>query len=232
MTIVDQLRTLHSVHLRLKELRGGSETAQRALKRFQVKIETEQKKLHDGQEAIKKVKMAIHEKEGAIKDNEATMERHRKQMNEVKTKKEYDALRHEIDNEKQANRVLEDEILELMGQQEEKTKELPTFEKAIQEAKAELSKAEADVVDRREALGQRLAEAEAELKAAEEALPPDVRSQYQRLLAAHGADALGVVADQSCGGCYMEITPQAYNDLKAGRLVACKNCGRLLYLPE
>ena len=232
MNIVTQLRDLHSIHLRLSDLRGGAEHAERSLKKYQAKIETQQKSLHDAQEAIKKIKVAIHQKEISIKENEDKMEKYRKQMNDVKTKKEYDALRHEIDNAKQANRVIEDEILELMGTSEEKTQELPRHEKTLTEAQAELKLAQAELAQRQAAVGERLAGAEAELKAAQEALPADVRAQYQRLLQAHSHDALGAVEGRSCGGCYTDLTPQGYNDLRAGRLVACKNCGRLLYLAE
>ncbi len=232
MSIVEQLRTLHSTHLRLEDLRGGAEQAERSLRKYQHKIEQQQKQLEAAQEAIKKSKAASHHKEISIKENEDKMEKYRKQMNDVKTKKEYDALRHEIDNAKQATRAIEDEILELMGTIEEKSRELPAHEKAIAEARAEQKLAEAELAQRQSAMGERLSGAQAELKAAEEALPADVRIQYQRLLQAHGHDALSPIEGHSCGGCYTELTPQNYNDLRAGRLVACKNCGRLLYLAE
>ncbi len=232
MSIVIQLRNLHAIHLRLEDLRGGAEQAERSLHKYQARIETQQKNLHDAQEGIKKAKVAFHQKEISIQENEDKMAKYRKQMNDVKTKKEYDALRHEIDNVKQGTRVLEDEMLELMGQQEQKGKELPAFERGIAEATAELRRAEAELAERQSAVGERLAGAEAELKDAEEALPADVRNLYRRLVQAHGADALGAVAGRSCGGCNTELTLQNYNDLHAGRLVACKNCGRLLYLAE
>ena len=55
---------------------------------------------------------------------------------------------------------------------------------------------------------------------------------YDRLVKAHGADALSPLAGTSCAACYTDLTPQGYNDMRAGRLVVCKNCGKLLYLAE
>ena len=37
---------------------------------------------------------------------------------------------------------------------------------------------------------------------------------------------------RSLGLRYTAITAQSYNDLLSGRMVVCKVCGRMLYLPE
>jgi predicted nucleic acid-binding Zn-ribbon protein len=40
------------------------------------------------------------------------------------------------------------------------------------------------------------------------------------------------VEGESCGGCYQNLTTNMINDLLMSRVVFCKVCGRLLYLPE
>jgi predicted nucleic acid-binding Zn-ribbon protein len=52
------------------------------------------------------------------------------------------------------------------------------------------------------------------------------------LVAAKGDSAMASVQDRTCSACYTEITAQSQNDLLQERLVFCKNCGRILYLPE
>jgi predicted nucleic acid-binding Zn-ribbon protein len=70
------------------------------------------------------------------------------------------------------------------------------------------------------------------LAAEEGKIPPAVRGQYDRLVKAHGADALAAVESQSCSHCRMGITMQMYSDLRRGTdLIFCRNCGRALYLP-
>jgi predicted nucleic acid-binding Zn-ribbon protein len=63
-------------------------------------------------------------------------------------------------------------------------------------------------------------------------VPSEVRVQYQRVVNVMGPDALAVVQDRSCSACCTEITAQMYNDLQQEHFVACKTCGRILYLPE
>src|SRR5437016_126768 len=66
----------------------------------------------------------------------------------------------------------------------------------------------------------------------EASLPEDVKALYDRLVAAKGDSAMASVQDRTCSACYTEITAQSQNDLLQERLVFCKNCGRILYLPE
>jgi predicted nucleic acid-binding Zn-ribbon protein len=128
--------------------------------------------------------------------------------------------------------VLEDEILETMAALEEKTQQLPELEKAVRQARDESRKVDESLAARQGELRQRLAEAEKELQLLEARLPPELLPTYARLVNAHGADALAPVQGRSCAGCYTEITSQGFHDLRAERVVFCKSCGRLLYLPE
>ena len=77
-----------------------------------------------------------------------------------------------------------------------------------------------------------LAEAQAQIKAAEMQIPENVRNQYNRLVAAMGPDALAVVKNRGCVACATEIIADHYNELLQGQFVSCTACGRILYLPE
>jgi predicted nucleic acid-binding Zn-ribbon protein len=232
MTLPELLRELHRLHLKIRDLRNEGEQGPRKLKSYQAKIERFQKELAAEQDAIKHLKTSIHAKEVEIKDNEQKTAKYQTQMGSATTKKEYDAFRHEIDHVKQANRVIEDDILEVMMQLDERTKKLPEFEKAIQQAKEEHRKAEADLGGRLKEHDHWLADAETALKAVEAQLTGDPRQAYDRLLVQYGAEALAPLENRSCSGCYTELTSQQQNDLRAGRMVTCKSCARLLYLPE
>jgi hypothetical protein len=230
MTTGELLRELHRLQLLVRDLRGEVERAPRRLKVAQAKIDNHQKQLQEHHEAIKHLKVSIHQKEVSIKDNQAAIEKYQSQMKVITSKKEYDALRHEIDNQRRACRLIEDEILEVMEQLEKQTAEVPVLEKGVQAAKEDYRKCEAEISGRQGQLGQQLDEAEAALKVAEEQLSEDLRKTYTRLVAAFGADALCPLQGSSCSGCYTDATPQQQSDARAGRIVTCKSCGRLLYV--
>jgi hypothetical protein len=225
-------REIHFQHLRVRDLRGEAEQGPNRLRKYQLRIEQQEKAVQAAQEKINQAKVAIRQKELSIKENNDKVEKHRKQVALVSTNKEYQALRHEIDNEIQATRVLEDQLLELMVNLDEVAKQLPQAERELLQARQEYQKAEAEFGGKVNELRQRLTEAEAALLAAEAALPVDLRPVYDRLLRAHRADALAPLEGRSCAACYTDLTPQGYNDLRSGRMVLCKNCGKLLYLAE
>ena len=59
-----------------------------------------------------------------------------------------------------------------------------------------------------------------------------VRRSYISDFKSKGQDAMAQVEGESCGGCYQNVTTNMINDLLMSRVVFCKTCGRLLYLPE
>jgi hypothetical protein len=225
-------RQLHYLHLKVRDLREEAESGPNRLRRFKIKIEEQDKQLHAWQDKLKHVRVDIHARETSIKENLTKVEKFQSQMGQVTTKKEYDALRHEIDNHRQMNRVIEDKILELMLELDELSKQTPELERLVKHAKEECSRAEVELSGKVQELQARLNESELELKNAEASLPPDIKLVYDRLFKAHGADSLCAVQGRSCAGCYTEVTPQAYNDVRSGRMVLCKNCGKLLYMGE
>ena len=62
-------------------------------------------------------------------------------------------------------------------------------------------------------------------------LPGDIKADYERVVRSKGADSLALVDDGVCTGCGQQITLNMQNELQLSKLVFCKSCGRLLYLP-
>ena len=106
------------------------------------------------------------------------------------------------------------------------------IEFALQKGQAETAKVEAEVQQKLDSLQRDLDEVNAELADAESRLPTDIKSEYKRLVAAHGEDALAAVEDSSCGHCYTTVTTQLISELMMKRATYCKSCGSLLYLSE
>jgi predicted nucleic acid-binding Zn-ribbon protein len=227
------LREIHRLRRHAKDLQTETERIPGRLKAQQNKVHKQEENLREAQESLKKLKVAVHEKEGTLRATHQAIAKHQKQLNEaVSNKKEYDALQSEIAAEKQTQRRLEDEILEGMAETEDRTNQLPELEKALQRAREECAQFEKESRTRQASLTEQLQQAQAQLKEVEAALPADIRPQYDRLLQARGEDAMAGLQNRSCQACYTEITGQMYNELLSGHFVMCKNCGRLLYLPE
>jgi predicted nucleic acid-binding Zn-ribbon protein len=226
------LRELHRLRRHIQELETKIEQAPRQLKAQQMKLTFQEGSLKQAHDEIKQLKVHIHEKEVSIKASEQQIKKYESQRNEAKSKKEYETLGTEITQAREHIRKIEDEILELMGQVEEKAALLPESEKGAKKAREvfeQFTKDQGGLLERHAAEKVRALE---ELKTIEATLPADIRLQYDRLVRAKGVDAISGVQGVICSACYTEITPQMTNLLRTEDFVVCKNCGRMLYLAE
>src|SRR5262249_24746335 len=146
--------------------------------------------------------------------------------------RDIEAKQHEIANTKALIAKQEDEVLEAMADVDERIAKLPEIEAAAAKAKADYATWEKEAVERLARLKEGAAEATKTLATEEAKISPGIRGQYDRLVKAHGADALAPVDGQSCTQCRVSITAQMYSDLQRGtEIIFCRSCGRALYLP-
>lgn len=226
------LREIHRLRRHAKDLQSEIDRGPRLLKGQQTKVSRQEDALREAHEILKRLKMTSHDKEGQLKATLQQISKHERQLNEAGSKKEYDALKAEIAADKKRCQELEDEILGCMAEIEERTAQLPELEKAVQQAKVEYTDFEKSSRGRLTTLSEQLDQALGHINEVEATLPADVRPAYDRLVSARGEDAMAAVEHRTCMACYTEITAQSYNDLMLSQFVLCKNCGRVLYLPD
>jgi len=130
-----------------------------------------------------------------------------------------------------AGSVLSAEILEGMDKVDQLALLVKEAEKHLADGKKEMEKSRQGVEDSAASTRAEVTRLEAELVTAEQALPLDIKVDYQRVVRSKGADSLALVDDGVCTGCGQQITLNMQNELNLSRLVFCKACGCLLYLP-
>jgi predicted nucleic acid-binding Zn-ribbon protein len=226
------IRESHRLRHFIHELQEQIKRAPIQLKAQQAKVARQEELQREGQEALKKLKIATHDKEVSLKATHSLIAKHQQQLQTATSKKEYDAFQVEIKHERGQAAKLEDEILALMSETEERTAKLPELEQNVKKAKQEFEAWQAGAKDRQAAFEAQLRDAETQLKAVEEQLPKSILSPFQRAVNAMGPDAMAAVREHNCTACSTEITAQAYNELLMENFVMCKACGRMLYLPE
>ncbi len=128
--------------------------------------------------------------------------------------------------------MLEDEILEALERIDALKPAVPEAEAAIAAAAQTKAAEEAKVRGEKDLLDAEVARIRGELEQLERELADDVRERYDRVVRHKGADGMAALDGRSCGGCHQQITSNMLSELLAGRIVACRSCGRLLYTPE
>ncbi len=183
---------------------------------------------------ISDFKAAITQKNGEIANAEASVERYKTQLNDVKNNREYDTLSKEIEFQELEIQLCQKKIREANVR--------------IEERKADLTQAQEIIADRRQALDEKkneLDEIMDETRAEEDRLKDKARELEQKIesrlltsfkrIRKNARNGLGIVYVQrdACGGCFNKIPPQRQLDIKMHKkIIVCEYCGRILIDPE
>lgn len=228
----EALRELHRIHRQLTDLKNRLQEGPTQVRIGHQAVEHTEKELTAAKNAAKHTRMEADEKQLTLREREAKIADLQRKLNEAQSNAEFKALKDQIAADKAANAVLEDEILDRLEKLDEHHKHVHDAEAKLARVREELQKAEDRVAQEQTTLHDDLARVKAELKHAEAALPPDFRAEYDRLVKARGEGILAPVEGDSCGGCNTMLTTQFINQLYMSKLMVCKSCGCLLYLPE
>ena len=228
----DSLRKIHRLHIQLEDVRERLERGPKQIKGGENRLQALEKAVAAAKDTLKRTKLTIHEKELNLKEREGRILDIRGRLNSCSTNKEYQAYIEQIAADEQANSVLADEIIDLFDKATNEENAIKSAEAEFQKCQSDLDGVRRRIADERDGLERELARLAEELRSAEEALPPEVKNDYQRVVKAHGDEALAPLDAECCGGCNQRITAQMVNELAMDRIVFCKSCGRILYLPE
>jgi hypothetical protein len=194
-------------------------------------LEKRKTELEARRQKLKQLKVVADQKNLQLKTNEAKIAELRGKLNLATSNREYEIITGQIEADRMANSVLEDEILETLTKIDQAQGDVKQAELDLAAAEADLQNVAADVQAREPDLKDRVHGLEAEVADAEKVLPSDIVPQYRRAVQAYRADALAAVVNRTCTSCNMQLTMQKVVELGAGKLMFC-SCGRLLYLPD
>lgn len=201
------------------------------------KIEEINKKIETSSQIVTlaKEKMIQNQKkrrdlEAAVKDIKEQISKYNRQLNEVKTNKEYSILLKEIEEAKQKDNDMEEEIISEMLSADEIEDEIKTASQKYSEAEEKFSK-EKDVLQQEkkkfEAKRDKLNQKKEKLVPK---IPSDQVSLYLKIYKRNSGIALSPVKEEFCSLCHLRIRPQVINELKGKeKIILCENCGRILY---
>jgi predicted nucleic acid-binding Zn-ribbon protein len=226
------LRELHRIHRQLADLRERSDRGPKQIKARESNLGRLAEELSKVQAEAKSAKIRADQKQLLLKSGEEKIVGLRAKLNACSTNREYQALKDQIAADEMAGSVLADEILEALEKIDEYQRLVAEAQKKVADAKEEFAKVQQTVRDQAELLSGDIRRLEAELVIAEAELPADFRESYDRVVKSKHDDAMAEVQGDFCGGCFKQLTPNILSELRMARAIFCKNCGRLIYLPE
>ena len=230
---IEVLRRLQSIDTKLKRLDGDKLYRNYDVQKKQNQIQQKKSELSKISEDIKAFQKIISSKELDLKSTEAEIDKLRQQMNQVKTNKEYSALKTEIGGKEADKSVMEDEILRTMTSYEEMQQRYKSFEKGIEQEEFLLKDIQKQVEADLKTMETEIAELKKKHSNYASRVDQDALQHYNRLVSHKDAVAIVSVINQVCQGCFMSVTAQTLNQLMSGKEITfCHSCGRILYLGD
>jgi uncharacterized protein len=227
------LKEIHRLRRFMKDLQTKLGEIPRKLQSRKDDIAYHEEKLKTSQDELKKLKVKAHEDDVSLRTLGEQIAKYERQLNEIMSKKEFDALKSEIGHAKEKVDALEDVILAELSEIDERTAKIPNLEKAVKDAREELARFEQESKERTVSLTGELERVQKELADTEAQLPyGDLQTQYERLIRMKGEDSFAAVSKGTCQACYTQVTAQEANQLLQGQFMLCKACGRIMYPAE
>lgn len=230
---IEILRRLQSIDTKLKRIEGDKLYRSYDVQKKQNQIQQKKLELSKIAEEIKTFQKSIGSKELDLKSIEVEIGKLRQQMNQVKTNKEFSALKTEIGGKEADKSVLEEEVLRAMTTYEEVQQRYKSFEKEMQQDELALKEVQRQVEADLKAIDAEIAGLKKKRSDYASGVDHEALQNYSRLISHKDAVAIVSVINQVCQGCFMSVTAQTLNRLMSGNdLTFCHSCGRILYLDD
>jgi uncharacterized protein len=171
------------------------------------------------------------EKEIEVVQNEGSkLER---QLLDVKTNKEYQAMLHEIQLLKSKRSDRETLVLECFEREETLVAQVKQAEQRIAEEERRLKAGEAELEKEAATLDQTIHSLRVDRDAVRPRIPATVLARYDRLAGSRNGIAVAEIRKGACGACFTALTPQAMQEVRRNDAVLqCESCGRIVIWTE
>jgi predicted nucleic acid-binding Zn-ribbon protein len=228
---LDKLLDLQKLDLAIAKLDAEVQAIPRAIDALEGRLATTREAFDKATATADRLQKDRRAKERELEEIAQGAKKKQARLFEIKTNEEYSAVLKEIEALKTKSSGLETEILEQMEAADAVATSVAEAEKAYRAAERDLQAERRQKEAQLTALQRELTDLRAARKAQASRLDQELLRVYTRLMRSRDV-AVVAVADGSCQGCGMTLTPQTHNEVKRNdRMFACPSCNRILYFP-
>ena len=227
------LHKLHVLLVQLEEIEGSLAHGPRRISACERKLAAAVAAVEDQKQTIKNNRKAADEANLKLRTREAEMRKLEGLLNQASSNKEYDIVKGQIATATADLATLEDSALAAMEESDNSQVKLKHLEADVTECRNKLSTVQNEVASAEAGLRNELEQLKIQVAEAEKAVKwGEHYSAYGRLRNAHLASALAAVEDMCCTACNNRITTQDAVRINTNVLMACRECGRLIYIVD
>ena len=152
-----------------------------------------------------------------------------RQMRDIKTNREYDALVTEIANRKLKISNAEEDLLKTLTETDELQDRIKEFKEKLTEVEKDNQAQLESLQKELDSIGVKVRQKEDERKNISVRMNKYILATYERVKKVKGGVAVVPVRKRACSGCYKSLPPQRIQEIKKrDTLITCDSCGRIL----
>ncbi len=194
------------------------------------KIQTDSKLVADAKGKMSQNQKKRRDLEAEVKDIKVQIGKYKRQLNEVKTNKEYTSLLKEIEEAQHKVDTLEEAIIAEMLTADDVEEEIKTATRRQGQDEESLKKEKLVLDEKMKETGTKFAALNKEREAILPRIPREQLMLYESLSRKKGGAALSPVTGDFCAMCHIRVRPQMLNEIRDKvKVILCENCGRILY---
>jgi len=227
---IELLASLQKVDREIKEKSETKAVLSGEVRRREEEIQAKQAEVSAVRSEWEEKERLRREKERLLQEeSRKTMER-RMRMSRIKNIRELQALQREIDQIKQNNALLEEELLKLMEELEASAASFKEKEEGLKKLEQEWDGRRSEMEAQMAEIDRLVADSSTVRHAIATQLNADLIKRYELIFSRRGGIAVVAVSEGTCQGCYMNLPPQLWNEIiRSDKLILCPSCHRILY---
>jgi len=167
--------------------------------------------------------------EGEIEALKLGISKHRGQLLDVKTNKEYAALTREINEAEAEIRATEDRILASMEAEERLCLDETNAGERLRMEERALAAEKEKTAEEEARMKEDLIGLDRERESLRTGLDAALLSHFDKLFRGRSGLAVAKVEAGTCSGCLVRVRPQILSELRDGQVRYCDSCNRILY---
>jgi len=228
---IEILASLQTVDREIKEQTGLKQGLLSELQAKEKEIQTKKREIDLLTAACAEKEKLRLEKDRVLQDEGRKATDKRMRMNRIKNIKELQALQREIDQMRESNGDLEEELIKIMQDIDALKAQMQTKESEMAGMREEWKNKQRELETQISGIDQSVSAAASRRQTIASQVTGDLISRYELIFSRRGGMAVVEVAAGICQGCYMNIPPQLSNEIsRSDKVHLCPSCQRILYI--
>lgn len=228
---IEILASLQTVDREIKEQTGLKQGLLSELQTKQKEIQAKKREIEVLTAAYAEKEKLRAEKDRVFQDEGRKATDKRMRMNRIKNIKELQALQREIEQMRESNGDLEEELIKIMQDIDALKAQIQTKESEMAAMREEWRNKQQELETQITGIDRSVSEAASRRQSIASQVTGDLISRYELIFSRRGGTAVVEVAGGICQGCYMNIPPQLGNEIsRSDKVHLCPSCQRILYI--